>query len=141
MSDIDSLVYLSGQLRQGANKLDEVAKKTSKNQSILRQAYEACLRRDYPKAYDLYGALLQTYPDDPQVFLEYGKAVYMEFEDLEKALHLFEQAFEHDPTSVEALLWQADIAAMGYGPEQVGAVSLYRRAIELDPNVSMPIWD
>jgi tetratricopeptide (TPR) repeat protein len=99
----------------------------------MQNAHEACLQRDYPKAYDLYKALLQTYPDDPQVLLEYGLAVYMEFEDLEKALHLFEQAFEHDPTSVEALLWLADIAAMGYGPEQVGAVSLYRRAIGLDP--------
>jgi tetratricopeptide (TPR) repeat protein len=103
-------------------------------EAILRQAHDACLRRDYPKAYNLYESLLQTCPDDPQVLLEYGMAVYTEFEDLEKALHLFEQAFERDPTLVEALLWQADVAAMGYGPEQVGAVGLYRRAIELDPN-------
>jgi tetratricopeptide (TPR) repeat protein len=105
----------------------------SERESILQQAHEACLRRDYPKAYSLYEALLQTHPDDPSLLLEYGKAVYMEFEDLEKALHLFEQAFKHDPTSVEALLWQADIATMGYGPDHAEAVSLYRRAIELDP--------
>ncbi len=40
----------------------------SERESILQQAREACLRRDYSKAYDLYQALLlQTYLDDPQV--------------------------------------------------------------------------
>jgi tetratricopeptide (TPR) repeat protein len=102
-------------------------------EAVLRQAHEACLRRDYPEAYNMYKALLQTYPDDSQVLLEYGKAVYMQFEDLEKALCLFERAFERDPTSVDALLWLADVAALGYGPDHVGAVSLYRRAIKLDP--------
>ncbi len=100
----------------------------------LQRAHEDCLRGDYSGAYEMYEALLQTYPDNSQVLVEYGKAVYMEFEDLEKALHLFERAFEHDRTFVEALLWQADVAALGYGPDQVGAVSLYRRAIELDPD-------
>jgi tetratricopeptide (TPR) repeat protein len=102
-------------------------------EAILQQAHEARQRRDYPKAYHLYEALLQTSPDDPQILLEYGKAVYMEFEDLGKALRLFEKAFELDSTSVEALLWQADIAALGYGSGYRGAVSLYRQAIELDP--------
>ena len=105
----------------------------SERESILRQAHEACLQRDYPKAYNLYEVLLQTYPGDPQILLEYGKAVYMKFEDLEKALCLFKRAFERDSSSVEALLWLADVAALGYGPDHLGAVCLYRRAIELDP--------
>lgn len=98
----------------------------SERESILRQAHEACLRRDYPEAYNLYEALLQMYPDAPQVLLEYGKAVYMKFENLEKALCIFERAFERDSASVEALLWLADVAALGYGPDHAGAVSLYR---------------
>lgn len=102
-------------------------------ESVLRQAHEACLRRDYHEAYHLYEALLQTYPDDSQVLLEYGKAVYMKFENLEKALCIFEQALERDSASVEALLWLADVAALGYGPDYAGAVRLYQRAIELDP--------
>ena len=57
----------------------------------------------------------------------------MQFEDLEKALCIFEWAFERDSASVEALLWLVDVAALGYGPDHVGAVCLYRRAIELDP--------
>ena len=105
----------------------------SEREVTLQRAHEACLQGDYQRAYEMYEALLKTYPNDSQVFLEYGKALYMEFEDLEKALHLFEQAFEHDPNLVEALLWQADVSALGYGSDQVGAARLYRQAIELDP--------
>ena len=99
----------------------------------LQEAREACLQGDYTRAYDLYEALLNAYPGNPQILLEYGKAIYGEYNDLEKAARLFEQALESDPNLVEALLWLADIAAAGYGPEQIGAVSLYRRVIELDP--------
>ena len=99
----------------------------------LQQAHEAYLQQDFRQASALYEPLLQTYPEDLQVLLDYGKATYGEFEDLEKALHLFERALESDPTNIEALLWQADTAAMGYGPEMAGAADLYRRAIELDP--------
>lgn len=67
------------------------------------------------------------------MLLDYGKAVYGEFEEPEKALHLFERAVECDPNCVEAWLWLADTAAMGYGPEQEGAANFYRKAIELDP--------
>lgn len=101
--------------------------------TILQQAYEACLQRQFSQAYALYETLLQAYPDDPQVLLDYGKAVFSEFENLEKAIHLFEQVLKRDPTCVEAMLWLADIAALGYGSEQVGAASLYRKAIEADP--------
>ena len=103
-------------------------------EAILQQAHEAYQQRNYPLAYDLYEALLQMFPGDPQVRLAYGKAVYLEYEDLEKALRLFEKVTELDSTTVEALLWQADIASLGYGPSYQGAVSLYRQAIHLDPN-------
>ena len=105
----------------------------SEREVILQRALDY-LQGDYQRAYEMYEALLKTYPNDSQVFLEYGKAHYMEFENVEKALYLFEQAFEHDHNLVEALLWQADISAMGYGSGQAGAVRLYRQAIELDPN-------
>lgn len=105
----------------------------TERESILQQAHEACLQRNFPQAYALYEGLLQAYPDDIQVLLDYGKAVYIEFEEPEKALRLFEQAVACDPNCVEALLWSADVAALGYGPEQEGAAALYKQAIELDP--------
>jgi tetratricopeptide (TPR) repeat protein len=106
----------------------------SERDLTLQQAHEACLQEDYAKAYDLYEMLLKIYPNDSQILLNYGKALYNEYEDLEKAAHLFEQVLESEPNSLEALLWLADIAAVGYGPEQIGAASLYQRAIDLDPN-------
>lgn len=101
--------------------------------SLLQQAHEACWQFQFAQAYDIYEALLQANPDDPQVLLDYGRAVFGEGNDFEKATRLFEQAVQSDPTSVEAVLWLADMAALGYGPEQAGAVTLYRRALELDP--------
>lgn len=101
--------------------------------SLLQQAHEAYLQHNFTGASALYETLLQMYPEDPQILLDYGKATYGEFEDLDKALYLFKRAFESDPTCIEALLWMADTAAMGYGPDMAGAAELYRRAIELDP--------
>lgn len=100
---------------------------------MLQQAHEACLQRSFSQAYAFYKTLLQKYPDDSQVLLEYGKAVFGEFEDPEQAIHLFERALASDPGCVEALLWLADTAALGYGPEQAGAVTFYRKAMEFDP--------
>jgi tetratricopeptide (TPR) repeat protein len=101
--------------------------------TLRQQAHEACLQEDYVTAYALYEELLQVYPEDAEILLDYGRAVYREYADLDKAACLFEQALEREPDSVELLLWLADIGATGYGPGYKAAVNLYQRVIELDP--------
>ena len=101
----------------------------------LDQARQACRRSDYRTAYAIYEALLQSDPEDPVALLDYGRAKYQEYVDLDQATTLFERALAADPQSVDTLLWLADLYALGYGRGYAAAAELYRRAIELDPQV------
>lgn len=99
----------------------------------LEQARQACLRKDYKTAYRLYDELLQEYPGNPNILLDYGRAKFQEFADLEQAAKLLLQAVEADPASPDALLWLAEVCSMGYGPGYEKAISLYQYVLELDP--------
>ena len=100
---------------------------------LLTQARRACLQSDYSTAFRLYDELLTAFPDDAAVLLDYGKATFYEFSDLDRAAQLFQQALAVDPGSVDALLWLADVSAMGYGPGYELAARYYSRALDLDP--------
>lgn len=98
----------------------------------LQEARQACRRSDYQAAYAIYEALLQSNLEDPAVLLDYGRAKYQEYVDLDQATTLFERALAADPQSVDACLWLADMYALGYGRGYAAAAELYRRASELD---------
>lgn len=99
----------------------------------LEQARQACLARDYRAAYSLYDELLKEFPGDPAVLLDYGRAKFREFADLEQSARLLLQAVEADPDAIDALLWLAEVSAMGYGQGYAKAASLYQRVLKLDP--------
>jgi tetratricopeptide (TPR) repeat protein len=107
-------------------------RKKSDRDAQLQQARQALLRKDYRTAYQIYDELLKQFPGDGAVLLDYGRAKFREFADLEQAAQLLLKAVEADPDSIDALLWLAEISAMGYGPGYAKAGSLYRRALKLD---------
>jgi uncharacterized Tic20 family protein/Flp pilus assembly protein TadD len=96
----------------------------------LEQARQASLRGEFPTAYALYDALLEAYPDDPEVLHDYGRAKYVEYVDLEQAAQLFERARAVEPKSVETLLWLGDLYALGYGRGYDAAAEMYRQALQ-----------
>jgi tetratricopeptide (TPR) repeat protein len=99
----------------------------------LEEAREAIRRRDFSSAYSLYDALLADHPGDADVLLDYGRAKYAEYSDLEGAARLFEQALAASPQSVETLLWLGDLFSLGYGRGYDAAAEVYRKVIQLDP--------
>jgi tetratricopeptide (TPR) repeat protein len=106
----------------------------TEEQSIQLRARQAVEREDYSEAYDLYNQWLKDHPNDTQVMLDYGRTLYYEQGDLEKAARLFQRVVELEPQSVTALLWLASTYEVGYGLGYTAAVDVYRRVIELAPN-------
>jgi tetratricopeptide (TPR) repeat protein len=104
----------------------------------LVEAREAVHRHEYALAYRLYEGALQERPESLQAPLDFGRAKFREYEDLEGATTLFERALALAPESVEVLLWTAYFYSLGYGPgygtaNYAAAAALYRQALHLDP--------
>jgi len=99
----------------------------------LEQARQICRQGDFDVAYRIYDSLLQAYPNDPEILRDYGRAKYQEYDNLGQAAQLFAQAHAAAPTSVELLLWRADLSALGYGDGYAAAAALYRQALQIDP--------
>jgi tetratricopeptide (TPR) repeat protein len=106
---------------------------TADRDRLLAQARQACVRKDFATAFRLYDALLERFPANADVLLDYGRATYLEYSDLEKAARLFLEVLKIDPDCLEALLWLGEVCAVGYGPGYEKAVEFYSRAIALDP--------
>jgi len=102
-------------------------------QEQREQARLACLRGDYAEAYRLYEQLLSVEPEDPRTLLDYGRAKYREYADLEGATGLFLRLAAAQPGSVEAQLWLGDLYSLGYGAGYPAAAERYRAAMRLDP--------
>lgn len=92
----------------------------------------ASLSGDHGQAYRIYDQLLSVEPDDPETLLDYARAKYREYADLEMATRLFERLAERQPGSVEAQLWLGDLYSMGYGRGYGAAADRYREALRLD---------
>ena len=99
----------------------------------LARARQAVLEGDFPAAYAIYDALLETSPNDALVLREYGQARYAEYDDLEGAAQLFERALRAEPDSGPTMLWLADVSSLGYGRGYDGAAALYREVARLQP--------
>ncbi len=102
-------------------------------QTYREQARQAVIQGDFTKAYHLYEELLRTYVNNADILLDYGRAKYREFSDLNQAAVLFQRILEQQPDSLDALLWLADVSSLGYGPGYAGAANLYRQIIALAP--------
>ena len=100
----------------------------------LEQARQAWSHNDHDAAYAIYEKLLHQNSNDPKVLLEYGRAVYAEFDELEKATLLFERALAVKPDSIIALLYLGDLYSSGYGQGYRAALPIYQRVIELAPH-------
>ena len=105
----------------------------SDRDALLEQARQACLQQAFASAYRLYDDMLKQYPGDAAVLVDYGRAKFREFADLEQSAQYFLQAVEANPDAIDAMLWLALLSWMGYGPDYKQAVSLYQRVLELDP--------
>jgi len=105
----------------------------SEYQTHREQARQAVIQGDFTTAYCLYEKVLRTYPDNTDILLDYGRAKYREFSDLNQAAVLFQRILEQQPNFLDALLWLADVSSLGYGPGYAGAASLYRQIIALAP--------
>jgi len=92
----------------------------------------ASLSDNPAEAYRIYEQLLRAEPDDPDTLLDYARAKYREFADLEAATRLFERLAERQPNFVEAQLWLGDLYSMGYGRGYGTAANRYREALRLD---------
>ena len=107
--------------------------KVSEYQTYREQARQAVIQGDFTTAYRLYEELLRAYPDNADILLDYGRAKYREFSDLDQAAVLFKRVLKQQPNSLDARLWLADVSSLGYGPGYAGAANLYRQAIALEP--------
>lgn len=100
---------------------------------LLEQARQLCLHEQFTSAYQIYDQLLKWYPDDSAVLMDYGRAKFREFADLEQSAQFFHRVIEIEPNSVDAMLWLALVSWMGYGLDYEKAAALYQRVLELDP--------
>jgi len=98
---------------------------------ILEKAHRLCVHGDYISAYILYEQLLLEYHENPDIFFEYGRAIFSDFGDLEKAAQLFERFLEINPDSVKTLLYLGALYSMGYGNGYPAALPIYQRVISL----------
>src|SRR5262249_9762027 len=64
--------------------------------------------------------------------------MYLEYTDLEQATQLFERAVNINPNSIPALLWLADLYALGYGKGYNAELITYKQVIQLTPHVVDP---
>ncbi|MBA2392246.1 MAG: tetratricopeptide repeat protein [Ktedonobacteraceae bacterium] len=97
----------------------------------LEKAHQFYAKDDYASSYALYEDLLRKDPEDREVLYEYGRAIFSEFGDLEKATHLFEHFLEIEPDSVVALLYLGTLYSMGYGKGYPEALPIYQRILTL----------
>lgn len=102
-------------------------------QTALYQARELWLHNSV-SAYACYEELLLRYPDHPAILREYGKAVFMEHDDLEKALYLLERALTDQPEALLSWLYLGVLYSYGYGKGYPESVNVYRRIIEYFPD-------
>jgi len=105
----------------------------SEYQTYREQARQAVIQGNFTIAYRLYEELLRAYPANTDILLDYGRAKYREFSDLDQAAVLFKRILKQQPKSLDALLWLADVSSLGYGPGYAEAANLYRQAITLEP--------
>lgn len=112
----------------------KVMKQEEDHRQFLLQARRLWQQDNPTAAYSLYEKLLQEYPCDPIVLREYGRALYAEFNDFEKATSLFERALKKEPNSLLTLQYLADLYAMGYGQGYDVALSIYQQIIVLARN-------
>jgi tetratricopeptide (TPR) repeat protein len=96
------------------------------------EARLASLTGNHGDAYRIYEELLTVRPDDPRTLLDYARAKYREYVDLEGATRLFERLAEVESGSVEAQLWLGDLYSLGYGRGYQAAADRYRAALHLD---------
>lgn len=96
---------------------------------------------NYKSSYEIYEDLLQKNPQDQEVLYEYGRAIFSEFGDLEKAAHLFERSLEIEPDSIKTLLYLGTLYSMGYGKWYPEALPVYQRIITLSSSNKEVIAD
>ncbi len=100
---------------------------------LLEQARQQCLQEKFASAYQIYDELLIWHPDNSAVLMDYGRAKFREFADLDQSAQFFHRVIEIEPNSVDAMLWLALVSWMGYGLDYENAAALYQRVLELDP--------
>lgn len=96
---------------------------------MLVQARRLWVQESPAAAYASYEKLLQEHPRDPVLLREYGRALYAEYSDFEKAISLFERALQEEPHSLLTLQYLADLYSLGYGEGYDAALSMYQQII------------
>lgn len=107
-------------------------KLTENLQIALYQARELW-RHNPTSAYVYYEDLLLRYPNHPSVLREYGKAVFMEHNDLEKALNLLERALADASEALLSWLYLGLLYGDGYGKGYPEAINIYQQIIQHFP--------
>jgi tetratricopeptide (TPR) repeat protein len=107
----------------------------------LEKARYIYKKGDYISYYNIYEDLLHKNPKNQEVLYEYGKAIFSEFGDLEKAAHLFERSLAIEPDSVDTLLYLGALYSMGYGKWYPEALPIYQRIITLSSSNKEVIAD
>jgi len=107
----------------------------SERKAALERARQSWEQKNFQAAYELYEQLLRDAPNDAEILREYARAKYVEYEDLEQAAQLFEDAIAGDPNgSISALLCLGELYSCGYGKGYKAALGIYQRVLDLDPD-------
>ncbi len=99
----------------------------------LEQALIYRKQGNYDEAVDIYENMLQHGYASFHVYMGYGKALYFQYDDLEKSAQMFEKALEIRPHDEESMLCQAMLYNIGYGKGYKEAGVVYQAIYEQNP--------
>ncbi|MDH3979079.1 MAG: PEP-CTERM system TPR-repeat protein PrsT [Gammaproteobacteria bacterium] len=90
-------------------------------------------KRQFREADDKFFAVLVLQPGNPEALLGRARIAYHR-QEREKASELIEEALQRDPRNADA--WMMKGGLLSGAGDQKGAISAYRRALDIDPEMS-----